>query len=452
MASNIFDELKQVYVNEVIEPKLGKKEEPKSSSGDSGSGAPGESSEKRVRQAVYDIRYRARREDVPLEQAFSQYMSNTSMNAVEKDSVKEKLGIGPGKASGGAVKEESEMKKYKVRVTDKMSGKSYVRMATREKINQLRSNKNISSVEMTSYGDPYEGEKKKGKQTAKVASGKGLDPVGREDKDIDNDGDHDKSDKYLLNRRKVRGAAISKNNVKENLSNWRQELSEVVDTPNASESEEKKNKVVEKKVNNKVVINPKISEGFVVESLEITDDIINQVISNSSQYFYEEGLNEYGIDLLIEEIGLDSFVEFIFDLNEQVLVEKLETRLQKKAGKALKGPKGSKVQSATNAALKKHGLTRKIDSDSPSSTIKKNRKVEAKPEVKTAVQKAKENQPKKRPVLDAIARQVNKGMERHRAAMSAARETGKTIGKAAKGASHVAKGFASGVGTAAKSR
>ena len=37
---------------------------------------------------------------------------------------------------------------------------------------------------------------------------KKLDPVGQEDKDIDNDGDHDKSDKYLLNRRKVRGAAI----------------------------------------------------------------------------------------------------------------------------------------------------------------------------------------------------------------------------------------------------
>ena len=31
---------------------------------------------------------------------------------------------------------------------------------------------------------------------------KKLDPVGKEDKDIDNDGDHDKSDKYLLNRRK----------------------------------------------------------------------------------------------------------------------------------------------------------------------------------------------------------------------------------------------------------
>lgn len=36
------------------------------------------------------------------------------------------------------------------------------------------------------------------------------DPVGQEDKDIDNDGDHDKTDKYLLNRRKVIGKAMGK--------------------------------------------------------------------------------------------------------------------------------------------------------------------------------------------------------------------------------------------------
>ncbi len=51
-----------------------------------------------------------------------------------------------------------------------------------------------------------------------------LDPVGKEDDDIDNDGDTDKSDKYLLNRRKVRSKVIAK----EGFSNWRQDLSEVV--------------------------------------------------------------------------------------------------------------------------------------------------------------------------------------------------------------------------------
>ena len=35
-----------------------------------------------------------------------------------------------------------------------------------------------------------------------------LDPVGKEDDDIDNDGDSDKSDKYLANRRKTVSKAI----------------------------------------------------------------------------------------------------------------------------------------------------------------------------------------------------------------------------------------------------
>ena len=44
----------------------------------------------------------------------------------------------------------------------------------------------------------------------KEAAKKTLDPVGKEDKDIDNDGDHDKDDKYLLNRRKVISKAMGK--------------------------------------------------------------------------------------------------------------------------------------------------------------------------------------------------------------------------------------------------
>jgi hypothetical protein len=40
---------------------------------------------------------------------------------------------------------------------------------------------------------------------------KKMDPVGQEDGDIDNDGDTDKSDKYLHNRRKVIKKAMSKN-------------------------------------------------------------------------------------------------------------------------------------------------------------------------------------------------------------------------------------------------
>ena len=206
------------------------------------------SPEQRAKQAVYDIRYRARREDIPLRQAYSQYMQNSSMGGQEQTIVKAKLF---GKEGGGMKAEDfnpifkdaasdnvakalfkvfvegtekeqesisltyveeldsAEHRKYKVRVTDKNTKRSYVRMATREKINQLRANPNIESVEMTQYGEPYEGERKKGSQTAKVAAGKGLDPVGQEDGDVDNDGDKDKSDKYLMKRRGAIGNAIA---------------------------------------------------------------------------------------------------------------------------------------------------------------------------------------------------------------------------------------------------
>ena len=162
-----------------------------------GKGSVEEGSEKKIRQAVYDIRYRARREDIDLKAAFSQYMANSNLNQKEKSIVREKLF---GK-DGGGVKEqvmlnvdeiasdnlanalfkvfvepdiqeeelelayldqlnEEDSKKFKVRVTD-TSGKSYVRYANRDKITQLRQNTNIKSVEMTGYGEPYEGSRKK---------------------------------------------------------------------------------------------------------------------------------------------------------------------------------------------------------------------------------------------------------------------------------------------------
>ena len=208
----------------------------------------GKTPEERAKQAVYDIRYKARREDISLRQAYSEYMQNSSMAGQERNMVKAKLF---GKEGGGmraedfnpilknaasdnvakalfkvfveGTEQEQELisisyleefdnpehRKYKVRVTDKNTKKSYVRYATREKINQLRANPNIESVEMTEYGEPYEGEKKKGEQTARVAAGRGLDPVGKEDGDVDNDGDKDKSDKYLMKRRGAIGNAIA---------------------------------------------------------------------------------------------------------------------------------------------------------------------------------------------------------------------------------------------------
>ena len=77
------------------------------------------------------------------------------------------------------VQEEVKEKQYKIRVTDKKTGNTYVRMASRAKIAELRANPNISSVEMTGYGAISGDEKSKGKQTAAVKAGKDYDGDGK---------------------------------------------------------------------------------------------------------------------------------------------------------------------------------------------------------------------------------------------------------------------------------
>ena len=237
---------------------------PDAKKGDAKGGTPQENSAKRIRQAVYDIRYRARREDVDLRKAYSQYMANSNLSPQEKTAVREKLF---GKQGGGVSEQysfssidwaeknfadayhkvffeglkkeeppiqlpyeqelaEEQERKYKVRVFDPNTEKSYVRFATREKISRLRA-KGLK-VEMTEHGEAYEGEKKKGEQTAAamgggekkkkdVKEGK-LDPVGKEDGDVNNDGKEDDTDDYLMNRRKAVGKAIAKKKGKKNVS------------------------------------------------------------------------------------------------------------------------------------------------------------------------------------------------------------------------------------------
>jgi hypothetical protein len=55
---------------------------------------------------------------------------------------------------------------------------------------------------------------------------KKLDPVGKEDKDIDNDGDHDKSDKYLLARRKKVSKIINTSKKMKEQAELRKEIGE----------------------------------------------------------------------------------------------------------------------------------------------------------------------------------------------------------------------------------
>ena len=184
-----------------------------------------------------------------------------------------------------------------------------------------------------------------------------LDPVGQEDADIDNDGDTDKTDKYLHNRRKAIGKAIRKKkgikeqeeNIGTNLKslakkatkridadvdgdvdtddpkstemgefvptpdgkgklktkvqtegyhNWRQDLIEVMDDV------EDQKEVKEKKVNNKIKINPELGEaveeigGTLIEMIEV--DEMDVLIESVYEELIEEGYSEDDVEEAIE--------------------------------------------------------------------------------------------------------------------------------------------------------
>jgi len=190
------------------------------------------------------------------------------------------------------------------------------------------------------------------------------------------------------------------------------------------------------------------------------------VAQTAAEYLFNEGLNEDGVAIFIEELGLDQFIDFIYDIGEEVLAEAKFDRLPpvSKSGKMIKDlPKGGARSSAIKSKRKtREVLRQKVDSESKSkpgfaSFSKKASEVSSqskKDNASKAVASAKKQQPKKKGILDRVAGEVLKGMERHKAAMAAARETGKTISKAAKvgakGAQEFGKGVASGVKTTAK--
>ena len=156
------------------------------------------------------------------------------------------------------VQEEIKEKKYKIRVTDKKTGKSYVRYADRAKISELRKNPNISSVEMTGYGTPYEGERKKGSTTAKVKAGKDFDGDGKvESPTAEYKGSRDKAIKKALHKEEF--------------------IDEITKDAEDANPQANRKKIDVMKGTNKIEVNPKLGEqanpAAAEEKLKKDDDL-----------------------------------------------------------------------------------------------------------------------------------------------------------------------------------
>lgn len=161
----------------------------------------------------------------------------------------------------------------------------------------------------------------------------------------------------------------------------------------------------------------------VYEPQELTEEI-----EIAAEYFYEMGLNEDGLDILIEELGLDEFVEFVYDIAEEYSLMEAETRLQatasRRSNKILRGPKGSKPQSTTKARIKSQGGLTMSSTQRPSSTISKRNR---------AVSKAtsqQSDQPQSKPgLMGRIGSALNYAGERAKKDIALTRQGLENVGK-----------------------
>ncbi len=176
----------------------------------------------------------------------------------------------------------------------------------------------------------------------------------------------------------------------------------------------------------------------------------SEEVEIAAHYFYEMGLNEEGVDILIEELGEEEFSEFVYDIAEEYVltearsggarIEPVTAKGQKfKSGK----PTGKSLQRLRDQKAARKEAESKASASKPSG-------MKASLQRQSAVAAAAKKQPKKPGLLDRVAGAVNRGIERHNAAMSAAKETGKVIRKAAGKVGGVAKEVGKGASGAAK--
>jgi len=326
----------------------------------------------------------------------------------------------------------------------------------------------------------------------------------------------------------------------EGFSDWRSDLTlreitsdaKVVDDDSDEEPE-----ITEKKVKNKIKINPTFKEnaeefaknlgGQLLEVAEVVDNdededgepddkdkknldmmkrkekqlkkrmirmkmmAINQTdgegiiasyepdIEGAVEYFYEEGINEEGLEQLIEDIGLVDFIDFIDDgtaleLNEERAARKASVRAKKydvvkkevdkadaarrKAKKGEYAPSYAKKEtdvtvyddkpSAKKKTPVKKAPAKKVskkdyDGDGKKETPKAEHRGVRNKKITKAVAKVKKTQPKKKATKQGLGDKIRgaykAGVKRHRKATQGARVFGKGFAAGAKKAVKFAK-------------
>ena len=163
---------------------------------------------------------------------------------------------------------------------------------------------------------------------------------------------------------------------------------------------------------------------------------LSEEVEIATEYFYEMGLNENGIDILIEELGEEEFVDWVYDIAEEyTLSEATQTRLQRMAaakGKIVVGPKGSRPQSTTKSAIQKMGgITKKISSSQrPGSTISGKREKAVSTAVSQQAPTSSTPQQTRTGIAGRLGAAFGGAVKRAKSDIELVKKTGQTVAKA----------------------
>ena len=166
----------------------------------------------------------------------------------------------------------------------------------------------------------------------------------------------------------------------------------------------------------------------------------NEEVEIASHYFCEMGLNEIGVEILIEELGVEEFAEFVYDISEEYCLT------EARAGGVIIKPvttKGTPFKGGKPTGKSLERLRREKDKRKESEASERPSGMKASLQRQDAMVSASKQQPKKKGFLNSIAGAVLKGIERHKAATSGMGAATKvTAGKVGNAARSFAKGFA----------
>ena len=153
------------------------------------------------------------------------------------------------------------------------------------------------------------------------------------------------------------------------------------------------------------VYNEELREQFDEYNNTIYDEDIVEV---ATEYFYSYGLNEDGIGILIEKVGLESFVEYVYDLSED-----LHVLTEARARKKYSGPSYDEVKAGIDAREAKARAKKEAKKKASEAASEKKETERAEPESRGVESQAKAEQPKsKKPERSGIARAISGAVDR----------------------------------------